>query len=245
MKSLGILIFDMDGTLIDSMEYHSKVFSIILNDKFNIPISYSNNKYYETSGEPLDHQFRYVIKSYLHIIVPDVNDLINLFFDNVSKAKPILFNDVRNAIKILWNAGYILVVISGCTTDVVVNKMQKTEIASYFKLLLGTDYNIPGMTKGEGHFNIIRKELGFDCAKFRQNSALIGDGKHDMLIAKQAGIVGIGRINKGGGVVLKKEDADLLITTLDQLINKLKNDLVNSTKFIPINKLRERLGGYN
>jgi len=61
MKTLGLLIFDMDGTLIDSMELHAQVFSQILYERFDIPVEVSKTEYLKTAGKPLDEQFKHVI----------------------------------------------------------------------------------------------------------------------------------------------------------------------------------------
>ncbi|NOX97295.1 MAG: HAD family hydrolase, partial [Nitrospirae bacterium] len=147
----------------------------------------------------------------------NVTDLIDRFWVLVQESQPTLFPDVPGAIEQFWQAGYVLIVISSCSPSVVEAKMSKAGISKYFKLMLGTDYRDTGMTKGKEHFKIIRQVLNMNPTQFQIGSALIGDGKHDMTIAKDAGIVAIGRLTGNNADTLKRAGADYLVKDFNEL----------------------------
>jgi phosphoglycolate phosphatase len=218
MNSPGLLIFDMDGTLVDSMKQHAVAFGQILEEEFGIPKNLSEKVYLSTAGQPLHRQFENALSTYANTIASDLTPIIRKFWILVQESRPKLFPDVFDSIKKLWQAGYTLVVISGCTSLVVYAKLYKTGINRYFRLMLGTDYDVPNMTKGEDHFKIIRKELNLSGKQFQTNSFLIGDGEFDMSLAKQAGILAAGRITDDNGEKLKRAGATFLIHNLEELL---------------------------
>jgi len=241
MSTLGLLIFDMDGTLIDAMEQHANAFSKIL-EEYGIPYDFSKKLYLSTAGQPLDQQFKLAFKEYGTSFLPDLNNLIEAFWIFVEKTEPKVFPDVPSAVKKLYEVGYTLIVTSGCSPAVVSSKMKRSGLAKYFRLLLGTDYNVPAMTKGEGHFRIIQEELRLSPVEFSTNSALIGDGRHDMEIARRAGIIAIGRITDNNANDLREAGATFLVNTLDQLVQILRAQPSNSNNFIfmPVSALRRQ-----
>ena len=61
MSNLGYLMFDLDGTLIDSMQIDSVVFAEILAE-MGVNKDASRAHYLATSGEPLKEQFLGMLK---------------------------------------------------------------------------------------------------------------------------------------------------------------------------------------
>ena len=238
MNDLGLLIFDMDGTLFDSMSQHATAFSRILEAEYGIPPDSSRSGYLRTAGRPLDQQFALLIEQHTGHSHVSLGPLLDRFWELVEESEPTPFPDVQGSIVQLWRAGYALAVSSSCSGDVVASKMTKSGLAGYFRITLGTDYGVPDMTKGEGHFDRIRQELHVDGTGFRRNTALVGDGEHDMAIAKTAGILGIGRLTGNNGDALKRSGADLLINTLDQLELALQGGQPGKTEFVPVSSLR-------
>ncbi len=238
MDTLGILIFDMDGTLIDSMNQHADAFSQILSEKYATSRNVSRQEYFNTAGQPLDEQFNHTLRLAKGVQAANVTELLDRFWVLVQKSEPVLFPDIPTAIEQLWQAGYTLIVISGCAPSVVEAKMHQADISRYFRLTLGTDKNIPDMIKGEGHFKIIRYELNLTQAQFCANSALIGDAEHDMELAKKAGIAAIGRITDDNGDRLKRAGADFLVHDLGEFVSICQDHTTGHATFLPVYKLR-------
>lgn len=239
METLGIFVFDMDGTLVDSMGQHADVFGRILYETHGVPVEFSRQIYLSTAGEPLDRQFEHALRLTVGNQLGDPNDLIDQFWIYIQESTPVLFPDVHAAIEKLWLANYTLIISSGCSPSVVSAKIEKAGINQYFRLLLGTDYRSPNMTKGEGHFKAIKQELSIDDLDFKNNSAMVGDGKHDMVLAKRAGIIGIGRVNDDNEESLEEAGADLLVHGLDELGFLLQSQSIDHASFVPILNLKE------
>jgi phosphoglycolate phosphatase len=219
MASLGTLVFDMDGTLVDAMSQHADAFSEILFRKYGVPRASSRHLYLDTAGQPLDEQFiqALVASKGLHASKANLDELLEQFWVAVLSKEPVLFPDVPSALERLWRAGYSLVVISGCSPLVVETKMRKAGIDGYFKLMLGTDKKRHLMSKGEGHFRLIREKLRLSSSEFHSNTAIIGDGKHDMIIGNKANILTIGRTTDDNRDALQKGGADFLVHDLGEL----------------------------
>jgi len=234
MNSLGIIVFDMDGTLVDSMQLHARVFGHLLNEFFNVPCEFGIEFYLSTAGHPLDRQFVDALKTQ-GVIVSSVEMMIDAFWRRIEAADVSLFPDVAPAIVELRRAGYILAVTSGCTPMVVSARLSKARIGECFAVTLGTVYSNPDFAKGEGHLRILKKSLGVSEFEIRTNSAIVGDAVFDVRLAKAAKMLAIGRITADNQNVLREAGADILINGLDQLVSLLRK----SREFIPISVLKE------
>lgn len=233
---LGLLIFDMDGTLINAMELHAHVFSQILYDRFAIPIEVSKTEYFKSAGNPLDEQFKHVISLMDQSIFLNLDELLENFWTIIENTNPILFSDVFDGLTTLWNAGYQLAITSGCSPHVVEYKLKATGIIDYFSIRLGTDRNIPQMVKGEGHFKIIRSHYGISLSYFQSNTAIVGDSNYDMKLGLEAGILPIGRVTHNNASELKRNGGSFVINNLNDLIIMLK---AKGESFVSINQLAE------
>ena len=216
-KDIRFLIFDMDGTIIDSMSSHAGIFSSILWRRFGVAQDLGRDGYFNTAGMAVDEQFVYMLELSDIKQEVDINALADEFWNGVDALEPVLFPDTLPALKQLRANGYELCVISACTPQIVKSKLAKSGLVKYFRLTLGTDKSIPNMAKGLGHFTIISDSIGLTGVEFRRSVAMIGDAEYDMKIAKQARILGIGRITGDNQHALKKAGAALLIHDLREL----------------------------
>lgn len=239
MQSLSLLIFDLDGTLVDAMDQHAEAFSRVLYEEYGISRALSRQEYLRTAGQPLDEQFNHVIGLKKGTEIACVAELLDRFWLLIDESKPVLFPDVREAIEQLAKIGYVQVVTSGCAPFIVESKLKKTGISQFFKLRLGTDKNISNMVKGDGHFKIIRQELNLTLERFRAISAIIGDAVHDINLGKQAGIIAIGRATANNKDLLKQASPDYIVDDLRELAALLiKHTLSLQSTFLPISSLR-------
>lgn len=239
MDNKGLLIFDLDGTILDSMQLHATVFAQILCEQYGVAEEISRQAYYLMSGNPLGHQFERVIQMQdiggLHKVDENVED----FYSRIRQFDPILFPDVLPALQKLWEASYVLVVCSGNAPDIVERRLAQTGIKPYFRLWLGTDLTL-GLSKGEAHFRILRERLSLRQEEFQRNSMSIGDAPHDILVAKNAGILSVGRVNSFNIASLREALPDYLISDFYDLVQLLINPTGKDDKFISVDCLNNR-----
>ena len=212
----------MDGTLIDSMPQHAEAFSGILAAEYAIPVDFSKEVYMKTAGKPLDEQFAFAIELKTGVHVQSTDALLDQFWSLIQESDPVLFPDVGHVLHALHQAGFTMVVISGCSPEVVRAKIRRAGIESLFLFTLGTDRSIPGMVKGQGHLEIIRNKLQVTPACFQADSVLIGDAPHDMMIARNANITAVARVSRGNADDLRAAGADFLINDLSELVPILR-----------------------
>lgn len=182
MLDLGLILFDMDGTLVDSMGLHADAFSQALDEQFTLPRATSRAVYVRTAGRPLDDQFSYTLEHIAGVRGQDTAPLVARFWELIEHAEPPLFPDVAAVIGRLAQAGYTLIITSGSDSRTVRRHMAHHGLAGHFKLLLGTDRGQPEMVKGPGHFAIVKRALGLDDRALARGALLVGD-------APQAGSV--------------------------------------------------------
>jgi phosphoglycolate phosphatase-like HAD superfamily hydrolase len=221
LDAIDTLIFDMDGTLIDSMSTHADTFSAILREEFNIPVAFSKELYFRTAGRPLDEQFVCAIRGATNIKEPETPELLDRFWTLIDQSEPIPFTDVPDALHQFCGLGYTLIVISNCAPFLVKSKMKRVGLDDYFSLQLGTDKRVRDMVKGSGHFEIIQKTLRVTPQQFRNRALLVGDSSHDVILGKQAGLMTIGRASGAQASSLIKAGADLVIDNLTALVSVL------------------------
>ena len=239
MNSKGLIIFDLDGTILDSMQLHATVFAQILHEEYGISEEISRLAYYRMSGNPLGHQFKRVIQTQGIGGLPEIDEHVEDFYSRFRQIDPILFPDVLPAIQRFWEAGYVLVVCSGNAPDIVERRLVQTGVKSYFRLWLGTDPAM-GLSKGEAHFQILRDTLTLSQEEFQLNSMSVGDAQHDIQVARNAGILSVGRVNLLNAASLQEARPDYLISDFNELVQLLIDPAGWTNEFSRIASLRDR-----
>ena len=235
----GNLIFDLDGTLVDSMPLHARVFAEILWQHYNIDMAVSTRAYLKTAGEPLDEQFRYVIGFATSKNDIGGEELLEQFWTLVQREPAIPFPEVQAVIPQLADAGYQLFVVSGCAPRLVQHKIHSINLTNRFELLLGTDRSIPHMVKGDGHLRLIQEHLGITRTRLIDDSLVVGDAAYDMMFAAAAGLCAVGRATNNTAFELKWSGAKRLIQDLRELVQLLQKP--RTTRFRPVNVVRRQL----
>lgn len=210
-----IIVFDMDGTLIDSMPLHIKTF-VNLTQNFSggkIKKEIAKNFYLKTAGIKLSSQFKILFKQKkVFFKEKNIKELVKNFFKIKQKNKQKVFNGVKKLLFNLQKNSYILAVSSGCTQKVTLETIQKAGLKKYFKYIWG---ETTSFSKEEGHFEKLKK--------LRKKIYFIGDGLADMEIAKKKKIIGIGVATTFPAKKLKQAGAKYVFNGIKNIPLKILN----------------------
>ncbi len=179
MKPIGLLIFDLDGTLVNTLEDIAASVNFTLNRLGRMPLTEDTVRRYVGDGiETLmirslggkteniyeavaiykkHHRENLVVRSRLY---PTVSDTLEHF-------------------KSLHMA-----VISNKTTEFVAPLLEQLDIAKYFKLVIGAD---SGLSLKPAPDSVLRVLSDFGMPKER--AVIVGDGTTDVQAGKAAGVI--------------------------------------------------------
>jgi phosphoglycolate phosphatase-like HAD superfamily hydrolase len=212
-----ILIFDLDGTLVDSMGPATELFARMLLEDCGIPDAISRPVYTRLMGKGPQAQFAAVLR---HVEAWDealVQDLTDRYWEAAERDVPDLYPDVRPALESLRDEGHMLIVSSGSIQRSAERKTRIADIEQLFRLILGSDEDAPERAKGPGHFAMIAEALSLPAGDLQARGVFIGDGVYDMQIAQEAGMTAIGRLTGDNADELIEAGADHVIRELGEL----------------------------
>lgn len=184
LKGKNIIIFDYDGTLVDTMSVFADVASRLIFEHYGLNKGEARRKYLETSGLPFCKQ--------IEIIFPgrNLNREIALAYEREkieATADIAMDRETREALKILKDRGYELAVSSNNSQYNISQFVKNNRIGGLFRLALGFKDDFG---KGREHFDFIKNELGLDSREM----IFIGDSINDARLAKENDIDFVGKI---------------------------------------------------
>lgn len=173
-----ILIFDLDGTLIQSSEYLDHMISEYLETHYHADPEAVRYYFSSTKGTALPIQ----IQTFLQIEAEEAQNIANTLFAQFQQAEMgRFFPGVIEIIKRLAQ-NYTLLLSTGNSTSFARSNLQIGGIEHCFAEILGSE-SIP---KGSDHLAYFEKKL--KNPDLKQQAIFIGDGSKDRLIAQEAGM---------------------------------------------------------
>lgn len=176
------VIFDFDGTLVDSMNDFADIAADVMFEYFTLDRSTGKQRYLETSGAPFHEQLEVIFPQNLK------NKEAAAAFEERKKVtyfdRP-LFTDTKETIENLRAQGIKTVISSNNFQDLVDQFVQKSGVT--FDLVLGYK---PNFAKGEAQFQHISQF--FQVA--RGDMLFVGDSLHDAEHAKRSGVDFVGKL---------------------------------------------------
>ncbi len=175
------ILFDFDGTIIDTMFSFKKIAGSVINKYYDISIEEGERLYFETSGLPFIQQ--------MEMIVPD-GEFNKKVVDEFEQTKLDNFfdetfdKDVKDTLLKLKEKGYVIGVSSGNFTHLIEEFMKKEEVK--FDLIMGFEKNFE---KGKDHFE---HNLNKTSIK-KEDLIFVGDSIKDGERANDFGVKFIGR----------------------------------------------------
>lgn len=216
-----LIIFDLDGTLVDTPSGIVKAFIAGLD---SMGITFTDTQAIRaTIGMPLEKAFSQL----LAIPVDDVQVSLAVrqyqaaFREIVlPQARALVFPGVVDGLSALKNRGYGLAVATSKVFTSAQALLEAANLWSFFDLVVGADM----VTHPKPHPEmglLVMSRLG----NSPENSVMVGDTTHDLLMAKQAGIHAI-------GVTWGIHDRKTLLTAQPGWIVDSFDDVVNTAHSI-------------
>jgi phosphoglycolate phosphatase-like HAD superfamily hydrolase len=184
LENKKVIVFDFDGTLVDTMGVYSKLVEEILLDYPDLDLKSELRKFIETSGLPFSTQ--------LELMFPDTP---KSFKEEVASAfekqKAIVVKEleledsVRAALVRLKERGLKLALSSSTHQELVESALFKYGL---FDLILG--YRNLDFGKGKAHFDEILDNFGVG----KNDLIFVGDSLKDYEIANEYGVDFVGKI---------------------------------------------------
>ena len=188
------------------MPYCTRVFSGILERRYNIPIGESESYFVSRVGAPLDSIYNAMLQKNRKP-TNEIDELVDEFFEQMKEDVPI-FDDVKPALESLRM--HKRIISTNLRQGILDERVRYHKLENYLDGYFGTN----GFKNKEAHVNAIISRYGLDGNALKDNIILVGDGPGDMELAKKFSIIGIGRVGTTDTDTLRTAGALYTINTL-------------------------------
>lgn len=173
----GVVVFDLDGTLLDDMEAISEVAADVLHRAFRTPPEQGRLQYLATTGMPFEAQLRQL---YPDLPEGDRTAAARIFHERKAReayAAARLFPEIPGILKRLDRDGWTLVVSTGAEREVADLLLEREGIRIWFDAVLGSGQG----TKREHLAEYRRRYPGVPLF-------LVGDSRFDLEAARDLNV---------------------------------------------------------
>lgn len=172
-----VLVFDLDGTLVPTMEDYADRAAQLMEESFGTPFSQARRSYFATSGLPFEKQLRQLYPEHeTDPVAQRFEDWKDGYLTGIAIASD------TAALLQQWRDRGLLVAISSNNLEHYVERLARdwpVDCALGYRAPSAGD---PGFAKGEPHFRAIEERFGIDRAAF----LFTGDSPNDAHIAAAA-----------------------------------------------------------
>ncbi|MHB8351589.1 MAG: HAD family hydrolase [Thermoplasmata archaeon] len=173
----GVVVFDLDGTLLDDMEAISDVAADVLHRAFRTPIEVGRVQYLATTGMPFEAQLRQL---YPHVAEEERIAAARIFHERKAReayAKAHLFPEIPGLVKRLERDHWTLVVSTGAEREVAELLLEREGIRIWFEAVLGS-------AQGTKREHLLEYRRRYSSPPL----ALVGDSRFDLESAQFVGV---------------------------------------------------------
>jgi len=163
------IIFDFDGTLVDSMPFLANIGIQIMKKYYNVNYDEAAERYKSTTGLPYEHQINLNFPGYEQN-GQAIEEFEKLKIERIFEQQ--LFPDVVETLTKLNEMGISVFVSSSTYQPIIAEYFAKRELSTFLTEVVG--YR-PGFEKGKHHFERIKAEHGIRLS----DTLFVGDSLKD------------------------------------------------------------------
>jgi len=215
MKLEWVIVFDWDGTLIDSLPLKIRNAGQLFEETFGVSRKEVETSYRVHSGISRRQLFDAICSD------NDLPALTSSEFDNLSETfsnrNLEAFSNIRvdpvviTTLSTLKDFGYPLFISTATTPEEVRSAVKSLELDSHFQGILGSQGEF---TKGPAHIAYIMAKIPVE----KESIWFVGDEPNDVVLGKQAGVRTIVKVGSHSIEALKAAQPDRIIGNLSELI---------------------------
>jgi len=213
------ILFDWDGTLVNSLNLKVENAGVLFNDRFGYSVESIERAYRIHSGVPRRTLFDAILMEVGNrkLNNSEYADLSNAFTElNLSNlSTDYLFSDTIETLDYLRGCGIRLFVSSSAIPEDVIASAAQLGISDKFVEVLGS---FEGFGKGIEHVSYV-------CEKYKLNKGkiiMIGDESADIFLAKSAEVYSIAKVGSLEKSELSKLKPNRIIDSLSELSELIK-----------------------
>jgi phosphoglycolate phosphatase len=211
MGRIKLVIFDLDGTLINSLEDLTDATNHMLSEMGREKLSGNDVKKLVGQGAR-----RLVERALPDVSSPDIERALNIFLvynDSHIVDKTRLYQGVKETLALLRDKGYQLAVISNKNEALCQKVMQTLGIKCFFAAVIGAD-SMPFRKPSPEPVLMLLRDFGVTAAE----SVIIGDSINDVAAGKAAGVITVG-CKYGYGELTELLDSDFLVASFTEILD--------------------------
>ena len=220
MERIKAVVFDWDGTVVDTMPIKICNASNIFSEQYDVDSESIAESYRKYSGISRRDLFDLIAKENIgrELSKIEFNRLSSEFTSrNVEsyKTNKVFDNNNRKVLVKIREHGFMMFISSSANKDEIEKLAMLLDLKKYFEEILGSTGHFK---KGMAHINYIKKKYGLKTTQIM----FVGDERADMRLAGRLGVMCVGVVNNKEKNELKDEFGDYVIQELSSIVELLQ-----------------------